>query len=159
MQGLFPATFRWPVVTRTGRMLADDTAFPAGWISSDYNICDLRPHLPHIGRGTLFLVVSWQSARIPGGRSTSTLMHKSVAPQSPSNGVKTRRVPRGIVRSIAKGRNAVLAHLRGSLRARPWGRAAVLRSLELALASPALARLAARPHSLAVMQRIYAPGY
>ena len=67
--------------------------------------------------------------------------------------------PAGNSRSIAKGRNAVLAHLRGSLRAWPWGRAAVLRSLELALASPALAYLAAWPHGLAVMQRIYAPGY
>ena len=81
--------------------------------------------------------------------------------------------PAGNSGSIFKGRNAVLAHLMfgrlrcalshngpfSPLRARLWGRAAKLHSLELALASPALARLAARPHSLAEMQRIYASGY
>jgi len=67
--------------------------------------------------------------------------------------------PVGNNRSIFKGRNVVLIHLWGSLRARLWGRAAALRSLELATASPALARLAAPPHSLAEMQRIYASGY
>ena len=64
--------------------------------------------------------------------------------------------PAGNSDFIGKGRNAVLAHLWGSLRARLWDRAAALRSLEIALASPALARLAAQPHSLAEMQRIYA---
>ena len=57
--------------------------------------------------------------------------------------------PAGNSHSIAKGRNAVLTHLWGSLWARLWGRVAVLCSLELATASPALARLATRPHSLA----------
>jgi hypothetical protein len=67
--------------------------------------------------------------------------------------------PAGNSSSIFKGRNAVLTHLWGSLRARLWGRAAALRSLELAPASPALARLATPPHSRAEMQRIYASGY
>ena len=59
--------------------------------------------------------------------------------------------PAGNSSSIFKGCNAVLIHL--------WGCAAALRSFELALASPALARLAAQPHSVAEMQRIYVSGY
>ncbi len=48
-------------------------------------------------------------------------------------------------RALGKGRNAALVPRVGSLRASPGGRAAVLRSFELATASPALARLAAHP--------------
>jgi len=48
-------------------------------------------------------------------------------------------------RVLGKGRNAALVPWDGSLRARPGGRAAAPSSLELAMASPALARLAAHP--------------
>jgi len=47
--------------------------------------------------------------------------------------------------SLVKGRNAGLAHWRISLRAELNGRSAALRSLELAAASPAFARLAEHP--------------
>jgi len=56
---------------------------------------------------------------------------------------KTRPAVNGGV--LNKGRNAALAHWQDSLRAMPDGRAAALRSLELATASPALAGLAAHP--------------
>jgi hypothetical protein len=53
--------------------------------------------------------------------------------------------PAGNGPALAKGRNAALAHVWGSHRAGLDGPAALLRSLELATASPALARLAAHP--------------
>jgi len=47
--------------------------------------------------------------------------------------------------TLGKGRNVALAYGQGSLRARLDGHTVVFRSLELATASPALARLAAYP--------------
>ena len=60
--------------------------------------------------------------------------------------------PAGNGRSLAKGCNAALAHGLGSRRARRYGPAPLLHSLELATTSPALVRLGAGPYRRAEMQ-------
>ncbi len=75
---------------------------------------------------------------------TSVLSRKDVAYQSPANESKQGAARREWL-ALSKDCNAVLAHLRDSLRARLDGGSPVLRSLELATASPALVCLDEQP--------------
>ncbi|MCP4289408.1 MAG: phospholipase D family protein [Gammaproteobacteria bacterium] len=97
-------------------------------------------------------VVETTEPQTSAGRSTSGLLGKFGYAQSsatwPSQGALRREW-----RALSNGRNAALARQRGSLRAGPRGSSPVLRSPELALASPTLTCLLDKPRESAECYR------
>ena len=92
------------------------------------------------------LGIHWTVRRRPAGDlpRASVLSRKYVRNQSPTHGPRQGAFRREWP-SLAKGRNAALAHVWGSPWARLDGRGLVLRSLDGDAACSALARLAAHP--------------
>ncbi len=78
---------------------------------------------------------------VPSVLSDKYLVIQSLA-KAPRQGAQ-----RSQWQALGKVRNAALALLRGSLRARLCGHVALLRLLEMGVAIPAQACLATRPHS------------